>query len=257
MLKHDEARVETEGSGPVRLTQEEGVTLIEMDDGKVNALSPNMLSLLSTALDEAEALGRSVVIAGRRGVFSAGFDLHVMKRGGLEALGMVRAGFLLAARLLEFPAPLVVACTGHAMAMGSFLLLTGDLSIGAQGQFEVRANEVAIGIAVPHAARVLCSAKLPPHVLDRVLICAEPLEPQRAAEAGFLHEVVAPEALIAAALERARALGKLSPEAFVETKRRSRAPLARALRRAIVRDTFSLAWTGVRTAVGGPKALEN
>src|SRR5438128_1579098 len=86
------------------------VATVAMDDGKVNALSNEMLGQLSTALDRAEEDGAVVVLSGRPGVFSAGFDLGVLQGGGPEALSMLRAGFELAARLLAFPRPVVIAC---------------------------------------------------------------------------------------------------------------------------------------------------
>src|SRR3954468_10810787 len=102
---------------------EDAIATITMDDGKRNALSPAMLAELNAALDRAEAARALVVLTGRDGVFSAGFDLRVLGNAGADAAGMVRTGFELAARLLAFPTPTVVACTGHAIAMGAFLVL--------------------------------------------------------------------------------------------------------------------------------------
>ena len=86
-----------------------------MDDGKVNALSPDMLREINEALDHAELEGvGAVVIAGNNKVFSGGFDLKVLKGGGQPAIEMLAGGFELAARVLAFPKPVVMACTGHA-----------------------------------------------------------------------------------------------------------------------------------------------
>src|SRR5438105_4665166 len=114
---------------------EGSVATVTMDDGKVNVLSPAMLAELDAALDRAEADRAVVVLAGREEVFSAGFDLQVLRAGGTEAAAMLRSGFELAARLLAFPTPVLVACTGHAVAMGVFLLLSGDHRIGAAGPY--------------------------------------------------------------------------------------------------------------------------
>ncbi|HEY2285943.1 MAG TPA: enoyl-CoA hydratase-related protein [Streptosporangiaceae bacterium] len=86
------------------------VATITLDDGKVNVMSPRMLADVSVALDQAAAEQAAVVLTGRPGVLSAGFDLPVLQAGGAAAAGMVQAGFELAARLLSFPAPVVVAC---------------------------------------------------------------------------------------------------------------------------------------------------
>ncbi len=125
----------------------DSVATITMDDGKVNALSLAMLTELGAALDRASADRAVVVLTGREGVFSAGFDLPVLQAGGTEAAELLHAGFDLAARLLAFPAPVLVACPGHAIAMGAFLVLSGDYRIGASGPYKYTANEVAIGMS--------------------------------------------------------------------------------------------------------------
>jgi hypothetical protein len=80
-----------------------------MDDGKVNVLSQEMLAELNEALGRAEADAAIVALAGRAGVFSAGFDLKVLRAGGPDARTMLKAGFELAERMLSFPMPVVIA----------------------------------------------------------------------------------------------------------------------------------------------------
>ena len=96
----------------------DGTAMIVMDDGKANALSLEMLSALNQALDRAASDGAVVVLTGRQGIFSGGFDLKVLGAGGPDAAVMLEQGFLLALRLLEHPAPVIIACNGHAVAMG-------------------------------------------------------------------------------------------------------------------------------------------
>ena len=169
---------------------EESVMTITMDDGKVNVLSLNMLTEINGALDRADADGAVVVLAGREGVFSAGFDLPVLRAGGLEAFKMLRAGFELAERVLSFPKPVVMACTGHAVAMGVFLLLSGDYRVGATGPYKISANEVAIGLTMPRAAVEICRQRLTPAHFNRATVLAESFSPEAAAEAGFLDRAV-------------------------------------------------------------------
>src|SRR5262245_61043995 len=126
------------------------VASITMDDGKVNVMSADMQAQLYHALDRAERDGAVVLLAGRDGVFSGGFDLTTLRAGGAAAAAMITGGFELAHRVLSFPRPVVVACTGHAVAMGAFLLLSGDYRIGvAGGAHRIMTNEVAIGLTMP------------------------------------------------------------------------------------------------------------
>jgi enoyl-CoA hydratase len=217
-----------------------------MDDGKRNAISPRMLRDLNAALDRAEADGAVVILTGREGVLSAGFDLKTLRRGGAAALGMVRGGFALAQRLLAFPTPVVVACNGHAIAMGAFILLSGDLRITAAGPFKLWANEVAIGLTIPAAALEICRHRLSPAYLTRAALLAEPSTPENAVVRGFADEVVAPEELAEVARQRAEALTKLDLVAHTKSKRRARRKLLRSLRAARRRDTLSLVAMGLR-----------
>src|SRR4051794_15565483 len=115
----------------------DGVGVLTLDDGKANALSPAMQAEIHAGLDAAEREHAVAVLCGRPGLFSGGFDLGVLRAGGADATGMVRGGFELAERMLSFPYPIVVACTGHAIAMGLFLGLAGDHRIGAAGAVQL------------------------------------------------------------------------------------------------------------------------
>lgn len=213
-----------------------GIATLRMDDGKVNALSPAMLAELAEAFDAAEKEAGVVVLTGREGIFSAGFSLPVLQGGGREAAGMLRAGFGLAERMLSFPLPVLIACTGHAVAMASFLLLSADYRLGADGPFRIQANEVAIGLTMPHAAVEICRHRLAPAHFTRVVALAEAYTPAGAVEAGFLDRAVAPADLATAAGETASRLAGLDRGAHVATKLRARGAALQALQEAIVAD---------------------
>jgi len=225
----------------VECTIEDGIATIAMDDGKVNVLSPAMLTALGEALDEAAGAGAVVVLAGRDGVFSAGFDLKVLTGGGEAARAMLRQGFELAHRMLSFPTPVVVACSGHALAMASFLLLSADYRLGADGPFKIGANEVAIGFPVPRAAIEICRQRLATAHFSRAVVSAEIYSPEGAVTAGFLDEVVAAGALAEASAAVAGRLAQLDLRAHARTKLAARGPALDALRAAIEEDDAALA----------------
>jgi enoyl-CoA hydratase len=212
------------------------VATLAIDDGKANALSPAMFGEVAAGLDRAEADGSVVVLRGRDGVFSGGFDLSVLRAGGEEALGMLRAGAALTERLLSFPAPVVVACTGHAVAMGLFTMLAADLRIGAAGPYRFVANEVALGLTLPHFAVEVLRQRLTPAALTRAALLAETFTPVEAVAAGILDRVVPADEVVGMAHDAAHAMALLDRPAHVATKRRVRAPVLAALRTAIARD---------------------
>jgi enoyl-CoA hydratase len=212
----------------------ESVATIKLDDGKVNALSLEMQSGINAALDEAVAANAVAVILGREGRFSAGFDLKVLTSGGTDGFEMLRGGFLLAERLLSFPTPVVIGCTGHAIAMGSFLLLSGDYRIGAEGAFKIQANETAIGMTLPAAAIEITRHRLAPAHYSRALILAEAYAPDEVAiEAGWLDRVVPAAEVVRTAQAKAAELAAVNMAAHKANKQRTRAPLLSALRQAI------------------------
>jgi enoyl-CoA hydratase len=215
---------------------QDSVAVVTLDDGKVNALSRQMLTDIDGALDRAVADGAIVVLTGRPGVFSAGFDLRVLRAGGEEALAMVRAGFELAARVLSFPRPVVIACNGHAIAMGAFLLLSGDYRVGAAGPGKITANEVAIGLTMPRPAVEICRQRLAPAHFNRAVVNAEVYAPDAAVDAGFLDRVVDKAQLAEAARDAARQLRALDVAAHAATKLRARDKTLAAVRAAIDLD---------------------
>lgn len=215
---------------------QDSVATITMDDGKVNVLSLAMLTELDAALDRAAADRAVVVLSGREGVFSAGFDLPVLRAGGTAAVDLLRAGFDLAARLLTFPTPVLVACTGHAVAMGVFLVLSGDYRVGASGPYKLTANEVAIGMTMPLAAVEICRQRLTPACFNRAVVIAEVFSPEDAVAAGFLDRVVPAAELAEASARAAAELAGLDMDAHAATKLRARRLAGTALGEAIEAD---------------------
>ena len=201
----------------------EGTTaVVQMDDGKANALSLDMLEELSLALTRAEKEASAVILAGRPDRFSAGFDLKVMMSSPDAAKALVRRGGELLMRLYGFPLPVVAACTGHAMAAGALLLLSAYLRIGVSGPFRIGLNEVSIGMPVPILAMELARDRLAATELGRATLRAQIYGPEEASRVGYLDEVVSAADVLARAKEEAAKLGALPRVAFHETKKRMR-----------------------------------
>lgn len=201
---------------------ENNVAVVRMDDGKANALSYEMIDALMDALRRAEGEASAMVLAGRPERFCAGFDLRVMMSGMENAVAMLTRGGQMLLALYDAQVPLVIACTGHALAGGALVVLTGDLRIGAAGMYKLGLNEVAIGLPVPVLAMELARDRLTPRELPRATLMANIYGPDQAVAAGWLDEVVPAEQVIARATEEATRLGKLSKTAFRQTKLRLR-----------------------------------
>jgi enoyl-CoA hydratase len=220
----------------VRYCLADGVATLYLNHGKVNAISPAVITAFNQALDQAEADQAVVIITGRPGIFSGGFDLKVLQSGPQAARDLVAQGFLLTRRLLCHPRPVIMACSGHAVAKGAFLLLAADYRIGVDGAFAIALNEVKIGMTMPHAAVVMARDRLSPAAFQRAVLLSETFTPASAVDAGFLDQVVHAEALMDTARSKATELQALDAQAHRQSKLRVRQPLLDALDAAVLRD---------------------
>ena len=116
---------------------ENQVATITIQNGKVNAISHQVIDQINQALDQAQQAQAVVVLTGQAGMFSGGYDLKIMKQSMSAAMALVEKGSTLARRMLAFPYPVLAACSGHAVAKGAFLLLAADYRIGVDGAFKI------------------------------------------------------------------------------------------------------------------------
>ena len=223
----------------VSLQIEDNIATLTLNNGKVNAISHQVIDQLNQALDRAEQQQCVVVITGQPGMLSAGYDLTVMRKSMSAAMQLVEKGSTLARRMLAFPYPIVVACTGHAVAKGAFLLLAADYRIGVEGPFKIGLNEVAIGMTMHHAGIELARGRLAPVFFNRAVNLAEMMSPSDALSAGFLDSVVSQQDFIGRTANIAQALTKLNMQAHHQTKLKARADLLTVLDEAILKDRNS------------------
>lgn len=220
----------------VSVEEKETHVLISMDDGKANALGFDMLDAISAGLDVAEQAGKVVVLAGRPGKFSAGFDLKVMGGGGEPMLRLLKTGADLAYRLFSFPTPVVLAVSGHALAMGALFCLSADYRIGMQGDYKLGLNEVAIGMTLPYFGIELARARLDETQINAAVGLAKIYDPEGAASVGYLDEAVAADDLLARAEEMAAAFATLNMPAHAATKLRLREDALQRLEGAFAKE---------------------
>lgn len=202
----------------------DGAAWMILDDGKVNALSLEMLCEIEAQLDNARRAGGPIVVKGRKGIFSAGFDMKTFKRGPDASRQMVEAGVRVIEQMLAFPRPIVTACTGHAYPMGAFLMLCADVRFGVAGDWNIGMNEVAIGLAVPRFAIELARHRLTPAGVMRASTGLM-FKPEEAARLGYLDYVVGAEDLDAAVRDEMQRLQKLNMKSYALTKARLNASL--------------------------------
>ena len=201
----------------------DGVAVLRLDDGKANAVGYDTLADIDAALDDAEQNAGALVITGREGRFSAGFDLSVIGEGPHAARDLVASGARTATRIYGAQVPVVAACNGHALAFGAIMLLSSDVRIGADVEAKIGLIEVSIGMPLPIFAIELARDRLSPRHLTAATSLATAYSAHGAAEAGYLDEVVGADELHDAAMQRATALAAhVRRTAFGLTRRTAR-----------------------------------
>ena len=217
-----------DAQNPLGVEQQGRVLVATMDDGRANAMTLTMTGALRAVIREAEndpGIG-AVVIAGREGRFSGGFDLSVMNGGDQNAIReMIAGGRDLVAAAYGSSVPVVAACTGHAIACGAFVLLGCDDRVGPDADVKIGLNEVAIGMVLPNWGVAIAVERLSRRHLQASVAHATLYNGKGAVEAGFLDAVVAPEAVITTAIERATRLAELDSAAYAGTVRALRGPV--------------------------------
>lgn len=221
----------------VSVTYSDGIALVRLDDGKANAMGHAMFDALEAVLDEVASRARALVLAGRDGMFCAGFDLAVMKSADAGAIdALVARGGQLVLRLYEYPLPLVAAASGHGLALGGLMLLACDTRFGARGKYRYGLNETAIGLVMPGFGREIAKAVINPQQLTAALLQARLYDADGAVTAGFLDQALEESAVLDAALAEASMLAELPPATYRDCKRAVRADALQALRHSLSTD---------------------
>lgn len=231
---------ETADAPPLQLTIDDGVAVVQLDDGKANAISHQVIELFHAALDRSLDEAGAVAVLGRPGRFSAGFDLSVMTAGDQPMQELVLAGAELLLRIYGHPQPVVAGCSGHALAGGAILLMASDTRIGAAGDFRIGLNEVAIGMALPVFAVELARDRLTPTELTAATSQGRIYDPEGARAAGYLDRVVDADAVAGDAVAEARRLADLRRGAVAQTKKRLRSATLQRIRATLDEDVAAL-----------------
>lgn len=223
----------------VTYQSEENYAIITINNGKANAISHEVIVGLNASLDKASDENKVVVLTGKKGFFSAGFDLKVMAKSPESAKELVTKGSKLSLRMLSFPQPIIIACSGHAIAKGAFLLLSADYRIGVEGDYKIGLNEVMIGMTMHNAGIAIAKARLSEVYVNRSVNNAEIYSSKQAIEAGFLDLIVPENHLMSTAIKVAEMSAKLNKKAHAETKLKVRKQHLEALEIAIELDLKS------------------
>tara|TARA_X000000368_G_scaffold418455_1_gene418196 strand:+ start:29228 stop:29920 length:693 start_codon:yes stop_codon:yes gene_type:complete len=201
------------------LKKDGNISIITLDDGKANVFSANMSTQVNNCLDEVSTDEGALIILGRQGIFSGGLDLKTIQSGDMELIkDMSEKAFLLLARLFSFPRPVIAACSGHGIALGTFLLCCCDYRIGVKGEYKIGANEMLTNMVIPTPILELIKFRISQPYKYRSILGAEMFSMEGAQEAGIIDEVVEESSLEDSSLEQAKYLATMGHPSYSMTK---------------------------------------
>ena len=201
------------------LTTKDTISIITLDDGKANVFSSAMIKDINECLDKVPSDKGALIITGREGILSGGFDLKIISAGNMKAIHeMTSSGFRLLSRILSFPRPVIAACTGHAIALGTFMLCCCDFRIGAKGDFMVGANEMRTNMVIPVPILELIRFRVSQRHKYRAILGAEMYSIETAVDAGLMDQAVEQEKLMETALLKAEDLATMGHPSYSLTK---------------------------------------
>ena len=201
------------------LTKEGEISIITLNDGKANVFSPAMIKDVNSCLDNVPTDSGCLIIRGSKGMFSAGFDLKVIGSGDVDAIkSMSKSGFEMLSRILDFPRPVIGACTGHGIALGTFLLCCCDYRIGLKGDFMIGANEMRTNMVVPTPILELIKFRVSQAHKYRAILGGTIYPISEAVEAGLIDEVVDEESFEDKLSEKAKDLATMGHPSYSLTK---------------------------------------
>ena len=201
------------------LKKEEDISILTLDDGKANVFSAEMSKQVNDCLDQVETEKGCLIITGKEGMFSAGLDLKTIQSGDVDKImEMSTNAFKLLARIFSFPRPVIAACSGHGIALGTFLLCCCDYRIGVKGDFMLGANEMRTNMAIPTPILELIKFRVNNSHKYRAVLGAEMYTLEQAIHAGLIDEVVNQEDLMQAAKEKAKDLQTMGHPSYSITK---------------------------------------
>ncbi len=201
------------------ISQKDDISIITLDDGKANVFSPTMIDSIHSCLEKVPTDKGALIITGRDGMFSGGFDLKIISSGDMKLIQeMSISGFRLLSRILTFPRPVLAACTGHGIALGTFLLCCCDYRIGAKGKYLIGANEMRTNMVIPTPILELIRFRVSQRHKYRAILGAEMYSIEAAVDAGLMDEVVDQESLMEASITKATDLATMGHPSYTLTK---------------------------------------
>ncbi len=195
------------------------IAILRLQSGRVNPINETLVDELSQALSEIKGTARGMVLCGGAQFFSAGFDLPELLKLDRPAMSAFFEKFnRLCLTLFTLPYPTICALSGHAVAGGNILALTGDYRYASAGEKKIGLNEVKLGVPVPYLADLMLRHTIGNRYATQMIFSGEFLTVADAKIIGLIDAIGSPQELEDFTMERISRIAAQPGEAFAAAK---------------------------------------
>lgn len=230
--------------GTVRVEEAGGCTRLRLSNTEANLLTLDVVHDLSRALEKAVGVGGGIVLCGGERFFCNGLDLAwALSRRPAEMREMFVTLGDLVLKMLECPAPLVAAITGHAIGAGKTLFTACDYRFAATGRVLIGMPEILLGVPNPYFADQLVRLVAGDVAASDMIYGGRLVEAEKCIASGIVHQVFSRDLVEAEGCRKALELAALPRPAFVASKAMRVGRLCRRIRQDLPDHTDHLVAT--------------
>ncbi len=207
----------------LNIEYKENYAIVQMDHGKVNAISTELTNDLHTAFSDLEKNDavRGVILIGRPHCFSAGLDIGSMVGNGIEGGRAFWKSYMTAIQtMIRFSKPFVCGMTGYAPAGATTLALCADYRIMGKGAKHITGmNEFKNSLVIPELLADIYAYHLGEKYAWEAVQSITMYDSDAAVVAGIANESVEVEEVVALAEKRLQQRLRVPLSVYAQTKK--------------------------------------
>ncbi len=191
----------------IRVEQRQDTTVIVFARPPANAFDLDFTAEFEARVRELAANPPSggVVITGDGRIFSGGVDFKAVPTYTADQharmIGHINGAIT---ALYGLPTATVAAVNGHAIGGAFVVMLACDVRLAADTEAKLGLTEVTAGIPYPACPMEVVKAEIEPAYRRHLVLSGQIISPRIAHTYGLIDQLVAPQHLLALAVERAR-----------------------------------------------------
>ena len=217
----------------IEIKKKNGVAILTINRGKVNALNDEVVKQMHTAFNslENDPETKAVILTGNGNFFTFGFDIPEFLSYSKEDFTDYLIHFTgLYMSIFLYPKPVIAALNGHTIAGGCMLALACDSRIMISEKAKIALNEIEFGSSVFAGCVEMLRFSVGSKKAEEILYSGKMYSAEEAKTLRLIDEVTTVDNLMSDAMTVALDLGNKPSQAFTSIKTLLRKPIAEEIK---------------------------